>query len=376
MSIIKHTGVAAWFIGIAAVVGLTIWSGADLVAQALASVGWGAALVVMVRVTTVGTAGVGWWLLFSPSSDAIIPAQAIQRGNSELCPSGSSLSRGRTGLGQARPALATCVGLRFVREGINTLLPMAQVGGDLIGARLLTFRGIAGPLAAANIIVDILLQAATQFQFAVIGLMALIVLEGDGPVARGAAVGLAVAAIALLGFYFAQRRGGQRIIAAILGRLAGDRKWHVLGTVDQVFENLSAIYADRRRLATSTIVHLVGWLIGTLEVFIALALMGHEVSVAQAVVIESLTHAVRGAAFAIPGALGAQEGGLLVLCAIFGIPAEDALAVSLLKRVADVAVGVPGLVGWQVLEGARLKYGTVPTAREGAAAYDHRTSES
>ena len=65
-------------------------------------------------------------------------------------------------------------------------------------------------------------------------------------------------------------------------------------------------------------------------------------------------HAVRGAAFAIPGALGAQEGGLVLLCAAFGIPPEQAIALSLVKRAADLVLGVPGLLGWQLLEWGRL----------------------
>jgi hypothetical protein len=78
------------------------------------------------------------------------------------------------------------------------------------------------------------------------------------------------------------------------------------------------------------------------------------VSVGEAIVIESLMHAVRGAAFAVPGALGAQEGALVLICAAFGIPPEQAIALSLVKRAADLAVGVPGLVGWQRLEWGRL----------------------
>ena len=61
--------------------------------------------------------------------------------------------------------------------------------------------------------------------------------------------------------------------------------------------------------------------------------------------------AVRGASFAIPGALGAQEGGLIVLCAIFGVPPEAALALSLVKRIPDLVIGVPGLLAWQAMEG-------------------------
>lgn len=338
----KHAGVAAWFAGIAALVGLTIWSGADLVTAALASAGWGALLIVAVRVTTVSLAGAGWWLLFPP---------------------------------KVRPPLLTCLGLRFVREGANTLLPMAQVGGDLIGARLLTFGGVNGPLAAANVVVDILVQASTQFIFAMIGLATLIALGGDGDIARGAAFGIAIAILALGGFYLAQRSVGRRILGFVIERLAGDRKWRFLGTVDEVFDKLAMIYASRRSFFESTSVHLLGWLVGVLEVYLALRLMGHPISFAEALVIESLTHAVRGAAFAIPGALGAQEGALIVLCAIFGIPAEQALAVSLLKRFADLAVGIPGLIGWQTLEGARLRSRFSNDHGEAGAVLDPRASD-
>jgi putative membrane protein len=322
MAIIKQTGLVAWVVGIAAVIGLTLWSGADLVGQAMASVGAGTLLVVLVRCVTVSVAGVGWWQLF--------PAKL-------------------------RPALGTCVLVRFVREATNALLPLAQCGGDLIGARVLTFRDVPGPLAAASVIVDVLLQAATQLLFALCGLALLIALGGDAGFARKAAIGLAIAAPALGGFYLVQRREGRRIIQFVLDRLAGDRKWLVLGTVDAVYHYLSAIYAARSTLLASGVVHLGGWLIGTAEVMIALAFMGHPVGFGEALMIESLVHAVRGAAFAIPGALGAQEGGLVVLCAIFGIPPDEALALSLVKRVADVALGVPGLVAWQVIEGTRLR---------------------
>jgi putative membrane protein len=309
--------VIAWLVGIAAVIGLVTWSGIDSVGHAVASVGWGIVAVVLVRVVTVSVAGAGWWLLLPPTRHA---------------------------------ELHTCVLLRFIREAANVLLPMAQVGGDLIGARLLTLRGIPGPLSAASIIVDVLLQAATQFLFACIGLTVLIALGASEAVAHTAAVALAIAALLLTGFYVAQRQAGQRILQWGIGRLSGDRKWRVLGTIDAVYQNLTAIYAARARLLTSTIVHLAGWLIGVAEVLIVFAFMGHPIGLGEALVIESLLHAIRGAAFAIPGALGAQEGGLVLLCAIFGIPPEQAIALSLVKRAADLVLGVPGLVGWQMLE--------------------------
>src|SRR6476661_489269 len=318
---VKQAGVAAWLIGIAAVIAITAWSGLEAVGHAVASVGWGILLVVVVRGVTVAVAGAGWWLIFPP---------------------------------QTRPRLRTCVLLRFVREATNVLLPMAQVGGDVIGAGLLRLYGVPGSLAAASVIVDVLLQAATQFVFAIVGLLLLIALGADATLAWVAATGLGLGGVMLAGFYLVQRRGGQRILHIIIGRLTGDRHWRVLGTIDAVYQNLAAIYASRSDLLASTVVHMAGWIIGVAEVLIVFACMGHPVSIVEAVVIESLLHAIRGAAFAIPGALGAQEGGLVLLCAAFGIPPEQAIALSLVKRAADLVLGVPGLLGWQRLEWRRL----------------------
>jgi putative membrane protein len=277
--------------------------------------------VVVVRAATVSIAGVGWWLLFPDKT---------------------------------RPQLGTCVVVRFIREAANVLLPVAQVGGDVIGAGLLTVYAVPGALAAASVIVDILVQAATQLLFAIVGLIVLIGLGVDATVARIAAIGVGVATVGLAGFYWVQRRGGQRFLQGAIGRLTGDRRWRVLGTIDAVYQHLTTIYAARSDLAASIVVHMAGWVAGVAEVLIVFACMGHPISIAEALVIESLVHAVRGAAFAIPGALGAQEGGLVLLCAIFGIPPEQAIALSLVKRAADLVLGVPGLVGWQMLEFGRL----------------------
>jgi len=182
----------------------------------------------------------------------------------------------------------------------------------------------------------------------------LIALGADATLAWAAAIGLGLAGLLLAAFYLAQGRGGQRILHSVIARLTGDRQWRVLGTIDAVYQNLATIYAARSQLIASTVVHMAGWIIGVAEVLIVFAFMGHPVSIAEALVIESLLHAIRGAAFAIPGALGAQEGGLVLLCAAFGIPPEQAIALSLVKRAADLVLGVPGLLGWQRLEWRRL----------------------
>jgi hypothetical protein len=57
---------------------------------------------------------------------------------------------------------------------------------------------------------------------------------------------------------------------------------------------------------------------------------------------------VRAGAFAVPGALGVQEGGYVMLGRVVGIGPEIALALSLAKRVRELVLGIPGLIAWQL----------------------------
>ena len=75
-----------------------------------------------------------------------------------------------------------------------------------------------------------------------------------------------------------------------------------------------------------------------------------SVGYGEALAIESVGQAVRAAGFLIPGALGVQEAGFIAVCAVYGIPAAEALALSLVKRVPDLTIGLPFLFVWHAHE--------------------------
>ena len=115
-------------------------------------------------------------------------------------------------------------------------------------------------------------------------------------------------------------------------------------------DSIHAIYADRRQVWSSCLLHLLSWMGGALEVWVILYCMGTPVSLDQALVMESLGTAVRSVGFIIPGGFGIQEGGFLLIGMIYGIPTGNGLALSLLKRVREVLMSLPGLWQWQRLE--------------------------
>jgi putative membrane protein len=222
------------------------------------------------------------------------------------------------------------------------------------GARLLTFFDVPGGLAGASVMVDLLIQTVTQFFFTMVGMAVLVSIGGAEGIVRWVAIGLAVMAPALAGFFAVQRFGGVKLVETILARLARDPHWTALGSLEALNAALKRLYARPRRLSAAFALHLSIWFFGVFEVWIALRFMGHPVHYSSALVIESLGQAVRGAAFVVPGAIGVQEGGFVALCAVFGIPAPAAVALSLVKRFPEVALGLPGLLLWQALESRNL----------------------
>jgi putative membrane protein len=244
--------------------------------------------------------------------------------------------------------------MRWICESVNCLLPVAQVGGDLVRARLLNQVGVPGPLAGATVIVDIMAGMLTLVIFAAVGTVLLLLQFGAAHAALELSAGVALLGVILMASYLGLRGGSLYKFARMSERLASGRQWEaIIGGAAALDRQMTALCRDQRAFTIACAWRLLGWVVGAAEVWLALCYLGHPVSVAEALILESLGQTIRSAAFVIPGALGVQETGLILLGSIVGVPAETALALSLIKRVRELALGIPGLLMWQIAEGYR-----------------------
>jgi putative membrane protein len=144
-------------------------------------------------------------------------------------------------------------------------------------------------------------------------------------------------------------------LARVLERVARGGDWlSLVGSAAQLDAAVHRLYRRRQPFWIACAWRFAYWLLGTGEVWLAMRLLGHPIEPGEAIILESLGVAVRAAAFAVPGALGVQEGAFILLGASLGIGSETALALSLVKRVRELALGLPGLLVWQLGEGHRL----------------------
>ena len=239
---------------------------------------------------------------------------------------------------------------------MNSLLPVAQVGGHVVRARLLG--GLQGDYvsAGASTIVDFTVGVLTQAVYTIVGIGLLLPLAR----AHGESLNEALLVAALLlvagvvGLYLIQRgRMLQRLARFVQSALAGNLSAlaEQLHTGAQAIDSaVNKIYNSHGNLLRSIGWRLFTWLLHTAETWIIMYFLGAPVSWAVALILESLGTAVRNAAFPVPAGLGAQEGGFLLLGAALGIPPPLCLALSLAKRARELIVGLPALAAWAWLE--------------------------
>src|SRR5439155_624664 len=229
-----------------------------------------------------------------------------------------------------RPALRTVVSARWIAESINQLLPALHVGGNVVRARRLARAGMPGPLAGASVVVDITLHLFAQMLFTMLGLSLLLVSVRGAGINGSAIAGLVLSAVGAAGFYLMQRRGLFATLAALLRGVVRSDDWSPLidgaGAMDVWVRHL---YRHPRALAVAEIWHVLSWLLGAGETWLALRFLGHPVELTTALVIESLGEGIRTAAFPVPAALGVQEGGFVLLGGLFGLTPSVSVALSL-----------------------------------------------
>jgi putative membrane protein len=237
---------------------------------------------------------------------------------------------------------------RWVGETASSVMPAGQIGGPVFMVRHLIQRGIRSQDAVAAITVSTTFQTLAQLVFALIGALMLAAHATrmpDHTLQMPLLMGAGMLGLMLVLFYLLQRRGLFARLMRLTAHLSRRRDWSKLVShaeaIDQAVQNT---HARSNRIAATFLLSLAGWLVGTGEVYWMLGFLGQPVSWGDALVVESLGQAIRGAAFAIPGSLGVQEGGYLLIAPLVGLPPDVALALSLAKRAREIFWALPGVL--------------------------------
>ncbi|GAB6849987.1 lysylphosphatidylglycerol synthase domain-containing protein [Paraburkholderia kururiensis] len=272
--------------------------------------------------------------------------------------------------GANRPSFARMLQLVWIRESVNGMLPVARIGGEITSFRLLRQRGLRASTAMASLVVDMQLTLISQllFTIAAIGYLVAHTVGDSLHLATNLFWGTLALAPVLLLFALVQHANPFERLSQLLNRVASGQLTALAGSSAHIDRAIKLVWRRHGVVLRYVFFWQTLQCLGTaLEIWIAVHFLGANVSFLEAVVIESLIQAVSSAAFFVPGALGVQEGGFVLIGSAFGLDPATSLALAGARRVRDLLIYVPGLFAWQFAEssGGRRSYRTPAAAMDG-----------
>ena len=241
--------------------------------------------------------------------------------------------------------------VRTAGEVVNMTTPTAYVGGEPLKAYLLKRDQVPFVDGLASVILAKTVMSIAQVLFILVALALAVWMIGHEHT-TAQLVAASVVSVGLLGFgifglIVVQRWGLFTGVLGILRRVnlriayleAREGK---LRDLDRTILNFYA--RDRRRFLLSTGFFFAGWLCEALEVWGMLTLLGQPVTLGASIAIGGLSSLIKGGTFFIPGSLGAQDGGNLVLVTAFGYSEVAGITFALLRRFREIVWIVIGLV--------------------------------
>lgn len=239
-----------------------------------------------------------------------------------------------------------------VREAVGRLLPTVGVGGELVGIRLTRLRIRDTTAVTASVVVEVMLTMFSQYLFAATGVLMLVLALQQRASASIILAGLLLSLPVPVLFALSLRHAAlfEKLEGAARRLFGADHR--IVAMIDgaRLDAQIRALNQRRRELAQALGWQLAGLLSGTLEIWLALWLLGHPVPLWQALAIESLTQAARHVAFFVPAGLGVQEAVVVLLGQLLGMDTQVALALALVRRAREILFGVPALLSWQWVE--------------------------
>lgn len=246
--------------------------------------------------------------------------------------------------------------VRTAGEVVNMTTPTAYVGGEPLKAYLLQKSGVPMVEGLASVVIAKTTMTIAQVLFILLGIaLGFWILGAQGSSGQVVAAGLlsiGLLAFGTMAFVFVQRRGLFTWILETLRKL-GIRIGFLEAREDKLRELDQTIlnFYTRHQAAfyMSTGLYFLGWLAEALEVFVIIYYLGGPADLWSAVSIGALSVFIKGGTFFIPGSLGAQDGGNLLLLQAFGYSDVTGITFALLRRFRELVwIGI-GLLCLTVL---------------------------
>lgn len=254
--------------------------------------------------------------------------------------------------------------IRTAGEVVNMTTPTAYVGGEPLKAYLLRKHRVPIVEGMASVVIAKTTMTIAEVLFILLGLaLGFWIVGGSGSSAQliaAAVLSVGLLAFGTAAFVFVQRRGLFTWALEFLRKLGLrigflEAREEQLRSMDRTI--LEFYRHNRPAFYASTGLFFLGWLAEALEVFVIIAYLGGPALALPSIAIGALSVFIKGGTFFIPGSLGAQDGGNLLLLKAFGYSDVTGITFALLRRFRELVwIGI-GLVCLGVIGKPAMKDG-------------------
>jgi len=313
--------VAAVLLGVALLAWLVVSSGVSSILADLGRIGPRLLVVLALELLSDGFNVLGWWF--------VLPVAA------------------RAG------AYGWLYWVRSAGSALSEATLTASLGGE--AAKLLLLRRrMSSAAAAASLLAARLAFSSSKVVFIAAGLAVVLprlVVPREASLALLA--GFVLVLLGVVTFAAIQARGVGPGTLNVLRHARVPVRWiaRADGWLQGVDVHLRDLYRGRARdLLRAVGAHFCGFACGTLQLLLLMGWLGLPFDPAAALGAEAFAVLIGFVMFVVPGALGVQEGGRVLIFAMLGLPRSAAVAVGLTFRVISLIEIAVRLTAWIVLQ--------------------------
>ena len=256
--------------------------------------------------------------------------------------------------GEERPRLRALLWVQLVGEAIGNAAPASQLGKE-VGKAVVLREKVRVSSGVSSLVLNKTGEMIGSVIFVIGGVV--IGLQRFAWPAEVRAALIAVLALSVLGVVwtvFRQRRSPFARFLNLMLRLRLRFLERFRDRAVEIDENLAQFYRlNKWRLAGLLMLHVLGWFLGTLEIYVILHVLGEPMPLVWVYLFHALMIVINAAFFFVPLGMGVFEGGHAFLFHVMGLDAQVGLAVGIVRRVRRLFWMQVGLV--LLLVGSRGK---------------------
>jgi glycosyltransferase 2 family protein len=262
---------------------------------------------------------------------------------------------------------ASLLRIRWAGESVNNVVPSAYIGGEAVKVGLLRSKGVGTMEGTTTAIVSKTAQTVAQMIFILVASVVFLVLTHGQPGLLGPILLVTLCSfMAILGIFWIQKVGLFGTLLTLFQK-AGvpmgmlQRKRSHLLRLDETILGFYRSYPGS--FYASTGFYLAGWMLDSLEIWLVAHLLGMPIGWPVALVVEAFTGIAKACGMWVPGSLGIQESGIVLIGRLTGLPDTLITAYACIRRAREAIFACAGIA---LLKGSDIfrRTGAVPAVSQ------------